>query len=427
MPKIKVLVFPAEAVNATEVHDALSGCVNVEVWGASSEERHAPYVFKNYRSDLPRLGDPSFYDALSSLVRELGIDVVVPTHDTVLLEFAENAGRIPARVLAPSLETARACRSKRRTYEVLAGLPFVPRVYGSPSEVDSFPVFAKPDEGQGARGVRIVRDPGELSRVDFAQDVVVEYLPGREYTVDCFTDSGGRLAVVSPRERARVENGVSVCARTLPASDEVRRIAEEINARMGFCGLWFFQVKEDPSGVPKLLEVSGRCAGTMCATRAKGYNLPLMSVYALMGRDVGAIDCGYEVTVDRELASSYRPSFEVRRLLLDYDDTLVHGDEVDLQAIRLLYQCRNKGVPVVLLTRHEGDLGADMEAHGIAHGLFSAVEHLSWGEEKADRVEALDGDVLVDNSFAERRAFHDRFGIPVLDVSEVPVLLDTRS
>ena len=50
---INVLVFPAGEVNSIEIHDALSTCVNVKVIGASSVDRHGPYVFENYISGLP--------------------------------------------------------------------------------------------------------------------------------------------------------------------------------------------------------------------------------------------------------------------------------------------------------------------------------------------------------------------------------------
>ena len=45
MPKINVLVFPAGEVNSIELHDALSTCVNIELFGASSINRHGEYVF----------------------------------------------------------------------------------------------------------------------------------------------------------------------------------------------------------------------------------------------------------------------------------------------------------------------------------------------------------------------------------------------
>lgn len=48
MGKIKILIFPDGEINSIELHDALSSCVNVELYGASSIERHGKYVFKNH-------------------------------------------------------------------------------------------------------------------------------------------------------------------------------------------------------------------------------------------------------------------------------------------------------------------------------------------------------------------------------------------
>lgn len=421
---IRVLVFPAESENATELHDALSSCVNIEVWGASSVERHGAYVFENYHSGLPSITSSSFYEELADLVKKLRIDVVFPTHDTVVLEFARNKDKIPAKVAVPDIPTAEACRSKKRTYETLQGLSFIPRVYQNPESVSVFPVFAKPDEGQGARGAHIIEHSGQLKVIDFDEYVVTEYLPGREFTIDCLTDKDGILRVVSPRERMRVENGISARAVTSLATPEIRSIAEAINQRMRFQGLWFFQMKEATNGALKLMEVSGRCAGTMCATRAKGYNLPLMTVYTLMGHNLGVIDGGYEVIADRQLSTTYRVGIDFRRLALDYDDTLVMGDKVNLAAVALVYQCKNKGIPVRLITKHDGDLQASIEKHALSLALFDEVVHLAPEDSKVAYLSAELGDVLVDNAFKERDSANKALGIPVFDTSEIPVLLD---
>lgn len=423
---IRVLVFPAEGVNATEIHDALSSCVNIEVWGASSVTRHGPYVFENYRSGLPGVDDECFYGKFAEIVRELKIDVVIPTHDTVVYEFAKNEGLIPAKVFVPSLDTARACRKKSVTYELFQDCSFLPIVYKRVDEIINFPVFVKPDEGQGGKGARVVRSQEGLLGVDFANEVVTEFLPGEEFTVDCFTDRHGKLRCILPRRRARIENGISARAETLPATSEFVEIAQKINERTKFCGMWFLQLRRDLNGKLKLMEISARCAGTMCASRAKGYNLPLLTVYSMMGIDLDVIDNGYEVVADRELASTYSVSVPVERVFLDYDDTLVAGDLVNLNAIKLVYQCRNKGIPVFLITRHEGDLDEDMARHAIDARLFERVIHLMGNEPKAPYVNSSAGTIFVDNAFSERKAVHEASDMPVFDVSEIPVLLDRK-
>jgi hypothetical protein len=58
-------------------------------------------------------------------------------------------------------------------------------------------------------------------------------------------------------------------------------------------------------------------------------------------------------------------------------------------------------------------------------GLFDEVIHLRAKEAKADFIREKDA-VLIDDSFAERTAVHERTGIAVFDPSMVEVLFDER-
>ena len=89
MAKINVLIFPAGEINSIELHDALSTCVNIEVFGASSIDRHGEYVFKNYISGLPLINESDFYEKFNDFIKEKHIDVIFPTHDTVAEFFAD--------------------------------------------------------------------------------------------------------------------------------------------------------------------------------------------------------------------------------------------------------------------------------------------------------------------------------------------------
>ena len=93
-----------------------------------------------------------------------------------------------------------------------------------------FPVFLKPDIGQGSKGTVLVQCAEEMN---FYLDnnrslLVLEYLPGTEYTVDCFTDRNGELKFVGARERARVANGISVNSRKVMNDDEFIQIAKPL-------------------------------------------------------------------------------------------------------------------------------------------------------------------------------------------------------
>ncbi len=423
--EIGVLVFPAGEINAIEVHDALCSTVNVRLVGAASVERHGRYVFRNYVSGLPTIDAPDFLPAFNALLEAQRIDVVFPTHDTVAEYLTAHRDQVKARIVGGTPETARVCRDKALTYATFADCDFCPRVFASPAEAKAFPVFVKPRKGQGSRGARSCATREELDAVDFAEMVVAEYLPGEELTVDCLTDGEGKLKVVSPRLRERVMGGVSVGGRTVERTPEIERIAAVLNERLRFLGLWYFQVKRDAAGRLKLLEVSARCAGSMCITRARGLNLPLLSVYACMGYAIEALPNAYSVTADRTLISRYQIDCDYDTVYLDYDDTLVVRNEVNTELMRFLYQCRNQGKSLVLLTRHAGDLRADLERRAIHAGLFAKIVHLDAEEPKVKHIRPGRA-VFVDNAFKERASVAAGCGIPVFDVDGIEVLLDWR-
>ncbi len=425
--KINVLVFPAGEINSVELHEALSHQVNIRVFGASSVDRHGPYVFERYRSGLPFISAPDFLEKFNALLQEWCIDYIFPTHDTVTLFLAENRGALAAQLIAASTKTALVCRDKKLTYDLFAEELFCPTVYQS---VDRFPCFIKPRDGQGSQGAKLLRSADDLP-ADFAAEeyVITEYLPGQELTVDCLTDKNGRLAAALPRERTRTMAGVSVAGSALVLDDEVREIAETINARLSFCGLWYFQLKQDDNGRYKLLEISTRCAGTMCLSRARGVNLPLLSIYAAAGYDITVFENPCAVKVDRTLISRYTLNWIYSTAYVDYDDTVVEGELVCLPVIRYLYQCRNRGIRVVLLTRHELDhedsLEESLQAHAISPQIFDEIVRIPAGREKAEYI--LDKQsVFIDNAYAERKKVHDALGIPVFDVEGMEVLSDWR-
>lgn len=425
--KTNVLIFPAGEINSAELHDALSHNVNVEVFGASSVDRHGAYIFKNYRGGLPFIGKDDFIEEFNKLIDEWKIDFVFPTHDTIALYLSENRDSIHAKIIVAQAQTALICRDKKETYELFADCDFCPKQYRA---FDEFPVFIKPREGQGAKGAYLIKSADDIPSDIVIDDYVIsEYLPGDELTVDCLTDSKGKLCACLPRVRNRLMAGVCVAGEALPASREILDIAAAINSRLQFLGLWYFQLKKDSRGRYKLLEISTRCAGAMCLSRARGVNLPLLSVYAAMGKDVSVFENPYTPVMDRTLISRYKINYEYKTVYVDYDDTVVEGESVCLPVIRFLYQCRNQGKKIVLLTRHESDHDDSVEqslvSHAISPCLFDEIIKLSFEESKADYIDK-DKAIFIDNAYSERKKIYDRLHIPVFDVEGIDVLLDWR-
>lgn len=426
--KIGVLVFPAGEVNSIELHCALSTCVNIRLYGASSVDRHGEYVFKDYTSNLPLITDVEFIDALNQLIEEKQIDVIFPTHDTVAEYMAEHQGEIHAKVISADAETSEVCRDKKKTFDLFSDCSFCPAIYTAP---ECFPIFAKPRRGQGAIGAYKMSTPSEVpSDVNWDDMVLCEYLPGDEYTVDCITDQHGTLCGVFPRSRKRVLAGITVGGATEPLSKEINYIAETINSRLKFLGLWYFQIKKDCNGQFKLMEISTRCAGTMCLSRARGVNPALLSVYIAMGKEVSVFSNQYNVTVDRTFISRYKIDYNYDHVYLDLDDTLLMNGKVCLETVRFLYQCFNKSIPVTLLTRHDYDHDDTTEEYlkkcCISKNLFDTIVVIKNNEKKVDYIKSK-YPIFIDNAFSERKLVHDILNIPVFDVEGIEVLLDWRT
>lgn len=427
MSKVNVLIFPAGENNSVELHNALSHNVNVEVFGTSSIERHGKYVFKNYRAGLPMISEENFISEFNKLLDEWKIDFVFPTHDTIALYLAEHQIELNTKVIVASYETALICRDKKKTYELFADCDFCLERY---LDFQNLPVFIKPREGQGAVGAKLVKSMEDIpSDFVYEEMIISEYLPGKELTVDCLTDSKGNLCACLPRVRNRLMAGICVAGSTLETTDEIKDIANKINERLDLFGLWYFQLKQDSAGRYKLLEISTRCAGTMCLSRSRGVNLPLLSIYAAMGKSITVFENPYSVQMDRILISRYFIDYEYNTVYVDYDDTVIEQSKVCIPLVSFLYQCKNNNKRVVLLTRHEEDhsdtIAESLKKHAISERLFDEIITLSFEQRKSDYINGKKS-IFIDNAYIERKDVHDRIGIPVFDVEGVEILMDWR-
>ena len=424
---IRVCVYPAQNESAVEINNALSNCEGIEVFGIAPIRGHNEYNFVNYYYGFPQITDESFDEQFERFINDYKIDIVFPTSDACVVYFSKNKVKFSAKFVNADYESAVICNNKKKTYQLFSDCDFCPIVFNKNNV--QFPCFIKPVEGEGAIGARIVGSMEELSSEAIDDCVILEYLPGEELTVDCISDYKGSLVKVLPRKREKIFSGMSVHGSTMVPDKELIKIAETINSRLEIKGLWYFQVKQSATGCYKLLEISMRCAGTMCQTRARGYNLPLLSVYSTLGHDIATVDNDYNVTIDRTLFARYKTDLTYDTVYVDYDGTIIVKGKVCLSVIRFLYQCKNNKKKIVLISRHNEDhdtsLDEDMLQHGIAYSLFDDIFSLTFSEEKTSVIRE-DKAIFIDNSYFERKKVADMCGIPTFGVENLDALQDWR-
>ena len=427
--EITVLVFPCGSEIGLELHESLKDIRFIRLIGASSVKDHASFVYKNYIEGLPYLSDPTFDDAFRSLVEREHVDVVFPALDDAIVKLAELSDSLPCIVLGCESRTADICRDKEATYKLFADSWFNPQTYRTIEAVSNYPVVIKPAVGQGSAGVKIVRSEEELS-FELAnrkeKTVICEYLPGEEYTIDCFTDRHGVLRYAAQRNRGRTKAGISVNSTLMEADETVHSIAEEINSKLSLRGMWFFQLKRNGAGEYRLLEVAPRVAGTMCLERAIGVNLPLLAIFDALDYDVDVLPQFSECEVDRSLGNVFSVPCEYRTVYLDFDDTLVRDGQVVLKTVSFVYQCVNRGIPIVLLSRHERDIRESLRKAKLNESLFDQIVILRDGEKKSDYIDVALDPIFIDDSFAERRDVSKVLGIKAFGLDNLEVLISKK-
>ncbi|MCI9486860.1 MAG: ATP-grasp domain-containing protein [Lachnospiraceae bacterium] len=424
MKNVRVAVFPAGSEIGLEICSALQYDKYVELIGLTSVRDHAEMVYRETET-VPYYQEEDFIEKLNEVLERAQVDYLYPAYDDVLLFLTRRQREIHAKIITTEPETIEITRFKRKTYEFLKCEPFVPKVYSSREKVERYPVFVKPDRGQGAQGTQKIEKEADWGKVeDLESMVITEYLPGEEVTVDCFTDGNGVLCAYEPRRRIRIKSGIAVRSEVMDEDFAITDIANVLNGRLQFKGAWFFQLKKNQEGEYRLLEIAARVAGTMGLGRSMGINYPLLTLYVHMGLETEVIPNSYHACVDRALVSRYELSLDYRTVYVDLDDTLILKGQVNDLLIRYLYQCVNKGKRLVLLSRHAGDMGDYLRRFRISEELFDQIVFVG-DSPKSEYVQDKRA-ILIDDSFRERKEVMRNCGFPVFGTENVESLIDWK-
>jgi carbamoyl-phosphate synthase large subunit len=415
-----VLLFPAGTEIGIEVYNSLKDCKDINLFFCGEKgfgraeqcgEYHVvPAVSENYIQEL------------NSLCLKLNIDWIIPCHDDVLIALAEDSEKITNAVpIVPEKEIAKITRYKSLTYKKLGSVVKVPKTY---EKDPPFPVFVKPDRGQGSQGCRIVNNEKELSLC--AGEIVCEYLSGEEYTVDCFSTAKDGLLFAGARVRKKMRNGISVNTETIPETEEIKSFAQSIHNALLPRGGWFFQVKRDNDGILTLLEVAMRVPGSMATHRATGINFPLLSILERKGKEIKILQNEGEIILDRSFNRNYIHKIDYNSVYIDLDDTILRSDgTIHAQSIQFIFQCINKNIPVYLLTRHKHNLKNTLEKYRVSN-LFDGITQIQDGSPKSNYIDASKNPIFIDDSFSERLDVKNKLNIPVFDLSMLEVLINGR-
>jgi hypothetical protein len=418
---INILIFPCGSEIALEVFESLKHKKNIVLFGGNSTKDHGVFTFKNYFGDFPFVKDKNFIEFVSCFVKKNKIDFIYPCTDYTLDFLKKNEEKIGCKVLTSCKETTSLCLSKEKTYEFFKKIIKTPRVFKSFQKVKKFPVYIKPKIGYGSRDNFKINSKTQLKSLFTKDHLILEYLSGDEYTVDCFTNNVGELIFINPRERSRISNGISTNS-ILFKDKKIEEIANKINSNIKLNGSWFFQLKKNNKEQYVLLEIASRIAGSSAISRYLGVNLAELTILNETSNGLLINTNNFNIETDRSLKTKAKVNIDYDYVYIDLDDTIIVNKKINTDLIKIIYQFINNNKKIVLITKHKNDLTKTLKKYKIQN-LFNEIIHLNSNDEKYKYI-MQKSSIFIDDSFSERFKIKNYLGIPTFCVNSVNCLID---
>jgi carbamoyl-phosphate synthase large subunit len=287
---------------------------------------------------VPKGDSPEFVHVLSDIIEREAVDVVIPCSDEEVLSlsrYKESCDGKGVAILCSPYDITSIAIDKGRMLSFLQeqGVP-VPKFF-LPQNVAELalgadelgyplkPVVVKPRLGRGGRGFRILKDEVDVlsSRdsqemklewfVDAVQQheplqvVLMEYLPGMDYSVDVLADKG-RILFIVPRRRFKAIGGPSQLGDVFWNQEIVDLVRLIVNT-FGFDSNVNIQLKysEPPNISPKVYEINPRVSGTIVAGTAADIDLLYYGIKHALGSQLPSGIIPHPVKIIRYLKEYY--------------------------------------------------------------------------------------------------------------------------
>jgi carbamoyl-phosphate synthase large subunit len=289
----------------------------------------------------PPSSNPQYALKILNICRREKVDVVIPNVGLVTLsknlkKFEKNEIKVLVSKNTKMLEKV---IHKGRLFSFLEENNIPVPEYSEVNNLDEFinavrslgypkkPVCFKPVISEGTRGFRILRPdanrldfllkekPGTpittlenvvsiLSKADnFPNLLVMEYLPGKEYSTDLLLKNGRVVAAV-PRYRQITKLGLSIVG-MVENNKDVLELSKKVAEISGLDFNINIQIKYSEDGKPKVIEINPRVSGSLVLCTAANVNLAYLGVKALLDEPFSVTPVKYGVKMIRFWSELY--------------------------------------------------------------------------------------------------------------------------
>lgn len=215
MKRKKILIGCCGGFSGIYLAKQFARFIDFEILGFDSNPDSAAIFFCEKIFVLPKITDDVFLDKLINLLNNEKIDFYIPTYSKELLIIAKNQelflNNTKTKCIISSYKTYQLLNDKLTANRSLKeiGIP-VPKIFQNKEEC-VFPIIIKPSIGSGSLGLIKINNKTELNQyVANENDIMMEYLEGDEYTVDCLFDESCKLLGYNQRKRIKSLHGAVI-------------------------------------------------------------------------------------------------------------------------------------------------------------------------------------------------------------------------
>jgi len=324
MDSLKILMTGAGAPGAPGIIKSYrnNGERKITVVGADMKDVVPTINMLDSYERIPSASSSDFLDEVLRICDFYHINVIQPLVTKELEIFSENISMFSAKdikVCVSPISNLRIANDKGKLLSALVKSNIsVPEFYVvdtiedfiDASEKLGYPnktICFKPTKANGSRGFRIIDSKVNKKEILFGQKpnslyisydeainilkdgtfpqlLVMEFLPGDEYSVDMLVDHGKTLCAI-PRLRQVMNGGISVDCTVVNHTDVIEyavRIAEVLDLH-GNIGI---QVRRDKDDNIRILEINPRVQGTIVCCSAAGVDLPYLGIKLAMDEKI---------------------------------------------------------------------------------------------------------------------------------------------
>ncbi len=283
----------------------------IRIIGCDIKENVSSFELLDKYYKIPRYNDDNYINELLTIAIKEKVDIIIPLIDFELIKIRNHIEKFSNfKVMMLNTPYYDDVINKGKLYSMLEKKNIlVPNycVINSSEELEKTykylknkckQICIKPTISSGARGFMIIGDNGNYSYPvksyqeiyktfelnPFYEQVMMEYLPGKQYVIHLLANIGEVLiqvqVIVNKEINGNMIEGVTIYDERI--ADYCQKIVKELKLD----GVFGFELKSDDKGNIKILEINPRIQGSMSICRIAGNNIPYLGIKKILGEPI---------------------------------------------------------------------------------------------------------------------------------------------